>query len=122
MLCWQWLGSQWGEFEVVGCAQVLAISRYDGRGAMSLQDSVKSQHILPFFPNFVVLASRLENLLAGTQGHSPGEGPQQHTSSMSYTCLLLHVLLQLLSVSCGVKADVTEQAEGLMVVSQQEMT
>ncbi|CAL8460642.1 g172 [Coccomyxa elongata] len=49
---------------------VLAISRYDGRGAMSLQDSVKSQHILPFFPNFVLLANRLESLLAGTQGHS----------------------------------------------------
>ena len=58
MLCW---------------LQVLAISRYDGRGAMSLQDSVKRQHILPFFPNFVLLATRLENLLGATQGHSPGD-------------------------------------------------
>ncbi|EIE25400.1 hypothetical protein COCSUDRAFT_46702 [Coccomyxa subellipsoidea C-169] len=53
---------------------VLAITRYDGRNAMSMQDTVKSQHILPFFPNFVLLATRLDNLLAGTQGHSPVAG------------------------------------------------
>jgi len=54
-------------------AQVLAISRYDGRGTMSIQqDSVKSQHILPFFPNFILLATRLENLLVGMQGEPPG--------------------------------------------------
>ena len=61
---------------------MLAISRYDGRGAMSLQDSVKSQHILPFFPNFVLLATRLESLLAGTQGHSSGD----------FACLVLLVM------------------------------
>ena len=66
-----WIGS--GAICEAACAQVLAISRYDGRGAMSLQDSVKSQHILPFFPNFVLLATRLEGLLAGTQGHSSGD-------------------------------------------------
>lgn len=54
-------------------AQVLAISRYDGRGTMSIQqDSVKSQHILPFFPNFILLATRLENLLVGMQGEPSG--------------------------------------------------
>ncbi len=53
--------------------QVLAISRYDGRGTISLQDSVKSQHILPFFPNFVAWASRLEELLVGTEAEATGE-------------------------------------------------
>ena len=55
--------------------QVLAISRYDGRGAITLQDSVKSQHILPFFPNFVVWARRLEELLIGTDAEAEG-GPR----------------------------------------------
>ncbi len=50
--------------------QVLAISRYDGRGAITLQDSVKSQHILPFFPNFVAWARRLEELLVGTDAEA----------------------------------------------------
>ena len=50
--------------------QVLAISRYDGRGTISLQDSVKSQHILPFFPNFVAWARRLETLLVGTDAEA----------------------------------------------------
>ena len=53
--------------------QVLAISRYDGRGTISLQDSVKSQHILPFFPNFVAWARRLEELLVGTEAEATGE-------------------------------------------------
>ena len=52
--------------------QVLAISRYDGRGAITLQDSVKSQHILPFFPNFVAWARRLEELLVGTDAEAEG--------------------------------------------------
>ena len=52
--------------------QVLAISRYDGRGTISLQDSVKSQHILPFFPNFVAWARRLETLLVGTDAEAEG--------------------------------------------------
>jgi hypothetical protein len=50
---------------------VLAITRYDGRGAISLADSVKGQHILPFFSNFVALAARLESLL-GTPTPAPG--------------------------------------------------
>ncbi len=53
--------------------QVLAISRYDGRGTISLQDSVKSQHILPFFPNFVAWARHLEELLVGTEAEATGE-------------------------------------------------
>ena len=52
--------------------QVLAISRYDGRGTISLQDSVKSQHILPFFSNFVAWARRLETLLVGTDAEAEG--------------------------------------------------
>ena len=55
--------------------QVLAISRYDGRGTISLQDSVKSQHILPFFPNFVAWARHLEELLVGTEAEATGETP-----------------------------------------------
>ncbi|CAL5219240.1 g1034 [Coccomyxa viridis] len=51
---------------------VLAVSRYDGRGTISLQDSVKSQHILPFFPNFVAWARRLETLLVGTDAEAEG--------------------------------------------------
>jgi hypothetical protein len=38
-----------------------------------MQDSVKAQHILPFFPNFILLAQRLEDhLLAGTEADSSG--------------------------------------------------
>ena len=49
-------------------AQVLAITRYDGRSAISLAESVKAQHILPFIPNFVALAARLESLLGAPAG------------------------------------------------------
>ena len=52
--------------------QVLAISKYDGRGTISLQDSVKSQHILPFFPNFISWSRRLEDLLVGTDAEAEG--------------------------------------------------
>ncbi len=52
--------------------QVLAISKYDGRGTISLQDSVKSQHILPFFPNFMSWSRRLEDLLVGTDAEAEG--------------------------------------------------
>ena len=64
---------------------MLAISRYDGRGTISLQDSVKSQHILPFFPNFVAWACRLEELLVGTEAEAEGG-----------TCDIQHKLLMLL--------------------------
>ena len=52
--------------------QVLAVSKYDGRGTISLQDSVKSQHILPFFPNFISWSRRLEDLLVGTDAEAEG--------------------------------------------------
>lgn len=37
-----------------------------------MQDSVKTQHILPFFLNFASIARRLEELLTGTEGDSSG--------------------------------------------------
>ena len=59
---------------------MLAISRYDKRGAISLQDSVKGQHILPFFPNFVALASRAEELLGTTAGAAAASSPSGRPS------------------------------------------
>ena len=67
--------------------QVLAISKYDGRGTISLQDSVKSQHILPFFPNFVAWARRLETLLVGTDAEAEG------MAGLS-TCIISSLLME----------------------------
>ena len=69
--------------------QVLAVSRYDGRGTISLQDSVKSQHILPFFPNFVAWARRLETLLVGTDAEA--EGTQASQSALYLPDFVPHI-------------------------------
>ena len=70
---------------------MLAISRYDGRGAITLQDSVKSQHILPFFPNFVAWARRLEELLVGTDAEAEGAAqlPCMPASRQRMLCIQL---------------------------------
>jgi hypothetical protein len=73
-------------------AQVLAITRYDGRGAIQLQDSVKAQHILPFFTNFVLLASRLEGLLVGTEPDASG-AEVLHGSQTEAVIPCPHILL-----------------------------
>ena len=52
-----------------------AVARYDGRSAMGLSETVKAQHRLPFFANFVHLAARIEELLGGLEPARAGAGP-----------------------------------------------
>ena len=79
--------------------QVLAISKYDGRGTISLQDSVKSQHILQFFPNFVAWARRLETLLVGTDAEAEGMGV---LSACMVSIMVIERMIQDQTSTCAV--------------------
>ncbi|KAK9813236.1 hypothetical protein WJX72_011232 [[Myrmecia] bisecta] len=66
-------------FERYVLDMVLAITRYDGKGTISVSDSVKGQHVLPFLPNFVLITQRLEDLISNLAStpHSV-QGAAQH--------------------------------------------
>jgi hypothetical protein len=49
--------------------QVGKVAAYEARSAL-LGESVKGQHVLPFFRNFVAMAARLEDLVAASLGAS----------------------------------------------------
>ena len=44
--------------------QVASLARYGAKGSISLQDSVKALHVLPFIPNFSALAAQIQAMLS----------------------------------------------------------
>ncbi|KAK9820749.1 hypothetical protein WJX74_010160 [Apatococcus lobatus] len=43
---------------------VASLARYGAKGTISLQDSVKALHVLPFIPNFAALAAQIQAMLS----------------------------------------------------------
>ena len=75
--------------------QVASLSRYGAKGSISLQDSVKALHVLPFIPNFAALAAQIQAMLSE-------EPAAAHLPTPSEPCLTVIVLVYyfVLSLQC----------------------